>query len=124
MIHSIDPNDELSSLAQPLLRNGEPGTANLQPNADGVVFHQHRIYRTDQTPATSGPRAKVRILVRDHRAMVKNDHPFIKWAQRFTSYISWRVLPGHFQAGADVIIIGDRTVHRRADLRQFYRCSG
>lgn len=109
MIHSIDPNDELSSVAQPLLETVSQELRIYSKALMESYFTSTEFIDQIKRLATSGPRAKVRILVRDHHAMVKNDHPFIKWAQRFTSYISWRTLPGHFQAGAEVIIVGDRT---------------
>jgi hypothetical protein len=109
MTHTVDINDELAAVAQPLLETVSQELRIYSRSLMEPYFTSTEFIDQIKRISTSGARAKVRVLVRDHHSMVKNDHPFIKWAQRFTSYISWRTLPGHFQAGAEAMIIGDRT---------------
>lgn len=109
MTHETETTDELATLAQPLLESVSQELRIYSNSMREPYFNSSEFIDQIKRIATSGARAKVRVLVRDSHSMVKRDHPFIKWFQRFTSYISWRTLPGHFQAGSDVIIIGDRT---------------
>jgi len=87
---------------------------------DHAIYDNEDFYNVVKHLATSGPKAKIRILIQDSDKAVKQGHRLVKLARKLSSFIEIRIQGKHFKEFNEAWLIVDEKAWIRRPFADKY----
>jgi hypothetical protein len=121
----LSSREEHRTLGLHMLNQARHSIDIISRNLDPTIFDRPAMTDAIRSMVTQQKRSRVRIIIRDNTALVKDGHHILLLAQRLTSYISIHKLPRSYNDFNEAMLLVDGTGYIRqpqSDLYAGYAC--
>jgi phosphatidylserine/phosphatidylglycerophosphate/cardiolipin synthase-like enzyme len=116
----LSSREEHRTLALHMLNQARHSIDIISRNLDPRIFDRPAINDAIRSMVTNQKRSRIRIIIRDNTALIKDGHLILLLAQRLTSYIHIHKLPRNYNDFNEALLLVDGTGYIRQPQSDLY----
>ncbi len=116
----LSSREEHRTLALHMLNQAQHSIDIISRNLDPTVFDRPAVIEAIRHMVKNQKRSRLRIIIRDNTALIKDGHQILLLAQRLTSYIQIHKLPRSYNNFNEALLLVDGTGYIRQPQSDLY----